>query len=279
MKMNYWNEKEIILLQENYGILDKEELFALFPGRSWSSILSQANKKNLHKRNSWTPKEDELLKSIYPNIPVKEVCTIISNRTYDGIIHRAQKLKLNSYDHPIWTDEQKQYLISHWEQYPDVIIAQNINKTKNAVKRMRNLLGFHRQNKDQRTYENISKYIRGNIYDWKKESMESCGFKCVITGSKIFDIHHLYPVNKMINNIFETNNIAWKSFTEYTQEELDLIMSLFIDEQSKHPLGVCVDKNIHMLFHHLYGQYNTTEAQWNQFKEDYINGLYKDIVA
>ena len=125
-------------------------------------------------------------------------------------------------------------------------------------------MGFHRQDKSQKTYENITKYIRGNIYDWKKASMEACSYKCVITGSKDFDIHHLYPVNKMINNIFDINQIPWKPFKEYSQSELDNIMSLFIEEQAKHPLGVCVESSIHLLFHHLYGQYNTTEEQWDQ---------------
>ena len=214
---------------------------------------------------------------------MKEVLKIFSTRTKDGIIHRAQKLNLNSFDHPIWTDEQKEYLKTNWELYPDIKLAEDLHKTKNAVKRMRNILGLHRQIKNQNGYENLNKYIRGNIYQWKIDSMKSCNYKCVITGEKVFEIHHLYPVSKMLDNIIKENNIEIKEFQCYTKDELDNILQLFLIEQSKYPLGKCVSPSIHALFHSLYGKFNVTIKQWNQFKIDYKNGLYdnykKNIVA
>ena len=274
IKVNKWTNEEVEILKSNYTNKSKEELMILLPHRSWSSILTKANKLSINKRNYWTPEEDDLLSSIYSNISFQEVLNIFPYRTRDGIIHRAQKLELNSLDHPIWKKKKKEYLVKNWESLPDEVIAMNINKTKFAVKRMRNLLGFHRQDKTQNTYENISKFIRGNIYEWKKKSMMECEYKCVITGDKNFEIHHLYPVNKIINDIYKKYNIPWKKFEEYMNDELQKILSLFIKEQDRYPLGVCVRKDIHQLFHHLYGQYNTTEEQWNQFKKDYEKGLY-----
>lgn len=282
-KLNYWSEEDIELLRSNFPILEKDELLQLFPTRSWSSILSKANKLDIHKRLLWSSNEDELLKKIYDKVPMNEVIKMFPNRTKEGIIHRAQKLELNSFDHPIWTNEQKEYLKEKWELYPDIKLAEDLHKTKNAIKRMRNLLGLHRQDKSQRTYENISKYIRGNIYQWKLDSMENCNYKCVLTGSKDFEIHHLYPVNKIINNIMIQNNIELKAFNDYTEKELNTILDLFLIEQSKYPLGECIRKDLHILFHSLYGQYNANIEQWEQFKKDYKNGLYdnykKDIVA
>ena len=54
--------------------------------------------------------------------------------------------------------------------------------------------------------------------------------------------------------------------------------NLFINEQNKYPLGVCVSKDIHVLFHSLYGQYNNTPEQWYQFEKDYKNGLYDNYI-
>lgn len=271
---NKWTDEDIELLRLYYPVMGKEELLQLFQHRTWSSILTKANKLEIRKRNSWTDEEDMLLSSIYANVPFNEVVMIMKGRTRDGIIHRAQKLGLNSFDHPIWTDWQKQYVSEHWETMPDEIIGMNIGKTKNAVKRMRNLMGLHRQDKTQRTYDNLAKYIRGNIYEWKKNSMKSCNYQCVITGEKNYEIHHLYPVNKLINDIYTANHFVWKPFEEYSENELQTILACFVSEQDKYPLGVCVRKDIHQLFHHLYGQYNTTEIQWKQFQRDYMNGLY-----
>ena len=138
--------------------------------------------------------------------------------------------------------------------------------------------------KSKKTYENITKYIRGNIYEWKSNSMKACNYECVLTKSKEFEIHHLYRVNKIVNDIFNKYNLEYKEFNEYTENELNNILQLFVLEQSKYPLGECIRKDLHVLFHSLYGQYNTTEEQWIQFKNDYTNGVYNnrikmDIVA
>ena len=271
-------------MKKYYSSLSKDELLEMLPNRTWSSVLTKANKININKRCMWTNEEDNLLIAIYENTDINEVVKKFSNRDKNSIVKRAMKLGLNSYNHPIWTKEDELYIINNWQLLPDEIIAQNIGKTKNAVKRKRNLLGLHRQDKSKKTYENITKYIRGNIYEWKSNSMKACNYECVLTKSKEFEIHHLYPVNKIVNDIFNKYNLEYKEFNEYTENELNNILQLFVLEQSKYPLGECIRKDLHMLFHSLYGQYNTTEEQWIQFKNDYTNGVYNnrikmDIVA
>ena len=285
MKQNRWSDLEIQLLKDNYDSTSKEEMLELLAPRSWSSILTKANKLGINKRLNWTDSEDKLLKNTYSTTDINEVVRLFPDRTKHSIIARAIKLELNSFDHPIWTDEQVQYIIDNWQILPDEIIGRNINKTKNAVKRKRNLLGLHRQQKGCcYNYENISKYIRGQIWDWKKKSMENCEYKCVITGSKDFEIHHIYPVNKIIKDIYEKYNIEYKDYEDYSKEELSKIVTLFCIEQNTHPLGECIRKDLHKLFHELYGQYNTTYEQWERFKLDIKKGVYDnhikiDIVA
>lgn len=285
MKSNKWTKNEIEILTNNYGNLSKEELMQLIPSRTWSSILTKANKLGINKRYLWTEQEDILLKNNYSTMDINEVLKMFPNRPKHSLIARAIKLGLNSYNHPIWTYEQIEYIKNNWEILPDEIIAKNINKTKNAVKRKRNLLGLHRQQvKSPYNYENIAKYIRGQIWYWKKESMENCEYKCVITGSKEFEIHHIYPVNKILKDVYDKYKIEYKEFNDYTEEELSKIVSLFCTEQDLHPLGECIRKDLHKLFHELYGQYNTTQEQWEYFKNDIRKGVYNnhikiDIVA
>lgn len=285
MKQNRWTQSEIELLINNYDKVSKNDLLKILAPRSWSSILSKANKLGINKRYMWTTDEDELLISIYPIMDINEVVRQLPNRNKNSIIKRAMKLNINSYNHIVWTNEQIEYIKANWEIMPDEIIARNINKTKNAVKRQRNLLGLHRQERNQiYNYENISKYIRGQIWYWKKESMEKCNYKCVITGSKDFEIHHIYPVNKILRDVYSKYNIPYKDFKDYSKEELSNIVSLFCIEQDKHPLGECIRKDLHKLFHELYGQYEITYKQWEQFKSDIKKGVYDnhikiDIVA
>ena len=57
-----------------------------------------------------------------------------------------------------------------------------------------------------------------------------------------------------------------ENFCDYTDEELEYIKECFLNEQEKHPYGVCIHPKIHHLFHKLYGQ-KTTDSQWNDFCE------------
>ena len=108
--------------------------------------------------------------------------------------------------------------------------------------------------------------------------MKSCSYKCVITGSKDFEIHHLYGVSNIISDIMRMypkyKNIR---FDELTDIDLDFLTNKFIEYQSQYPLGECVRKDIHVLFHSLYGQYYNTPEQWYRFKTDYQKGVYDNI--
>ena len=72
-------------------------------------------------------------------------------------------------------------------------------------------------------------------------------------------------------------NLQNKNFQDYTQNELDYILKLFLEEQNKHPLGVCIRKDIHDLYHTIYGKITNNEEQWNKFIKEYREGIYSDI--
>lgn len=98
--------------------------------------------------------------------------------------------------------------------------------------------------------------------------MKNCNYKCVITGERFDDIHHLYGLNLILNEALDELGIDVKTdINDYTQEELDNILFTFRKIQSKYPLGICLTKEIHKKFHEIYGFGNNTEAQWNEFKK------------
>lgn len=109
--------------------------------------------------------------------------------------------------------------------------------------------------------------------------MKECNYKCIFTGSKRFQIHHLYGVSNILNDIMTENNFPiYDNFSEYSDEELNEILNAFIIKQNKYPLGVCIEKDIHVLFHSLYGQYYNTPKQWYQFEKDFKAGIYDKLL-
>jgi len=117
-------------------------------------------------------------------------------------------------------------------------------------------------------------YLRDYIVEWKKNSMASCNYKCAITGEKFDDIHHLYSYNKILKEIIDECNLPiYTEISEYTKEELDLLKLKNIEIHGRHPLGVCLCKEVHKIYHNLYGDDNTPE-QFEEFKVRYNNGEF-----
>lgn len=125
------------------------------------------------------------------------------NKNRNSIIKQAMNLNITSFDKNIWTFEDDQYIKNNWELQPDIIIAKNLHRTQKAVQARRLFLGIYRRDMDCLTYESLSKYIRGNIQKWKNDSMKNCNYACIFTGSKKFQIHHLYGVSNIIDDIMK----------------------------------------------------------------------------
>lgn len=273
---NLWTDDEIEILMKYYSQgVDCVKLY--LPNRTYDAICTKAERLGLKTREFWSDKEKELLKNIYHLYPIEEVLKYFPNRNKNSIIHQAMKLDLQSYDYNPWEKYEDDYIIKNYKNKPDLIIGEELHRTQRAVRARRLYLGLHRREMSSLTYESLSKYIRGNIQQWKNDSMKNCNFQCVLTGSKDFHIHHLYSVSSMINNIMKNNNFKYyKNINDYTDNELKEILNAFINEQSNYPFGVCVRKDIHKFFHKLYGQYNNTPEQWEQFVNDYKTGIYNN---
>lgn len=290
MKYKYTDE-DIKFLRKYYPNGDWDKIHERFSQLTDIAIYRKVQKldiksNNLHRktfdisklRKTWTDKERKIIFENYENIPMKELLSLLPNRSVNSINSFARRYNLISYNYKtnnMWKMEEINYIKNNWKILPDKLIANNLKRTFRAVKAKREELGLYRQDMTSNSYPTLSKYLRGQNQEWKKLSMKNCNYQCVLTGSKNFEIHHLYGVSNIINDIMNKyHNYEKKNFSEYTENDLSFILQKFLEEQSKYPLGECVDEKIHVLFHSMYGQYYNTPEQWYKFKQDYLEGKY-----
>lgn len=127
----------------------------------------------------------------------------------------------------------------------------------------------------------LSNYLRQFLSDWKKESFKFCDYKCAISQEKSngkFEVHHLYSVNLIINDINTKLELEIKpKIQDYTEKELNSLSDLFIKENNK-ILGVVLSPAIHKLYHLVYGYGDNTPEQFEEFKQRYSNGEFDEIL-
>ena len=282
-KENYfWSKEDTQLLINCYGKMSSNELATLMNNRhSSKAINTKAIKMGLASSSPfWSNEENDIITKYYPTIPIDDVCKMLPKRTYDSIICHAQVLGLTSYRflNEKYTHEQKQFIRDNWQVMTDAEIADIIGKTPRGVMEQRNAMNLYRINKEYAGYENLAKLFRGHIQEWKTKSMEACNYKCIFTGDKCFIVHHIYGFNKILEEaLYEINKIIpiiSDDVKDYPKEELDIMIEIFTKIHNKYPLGVCVRKDIHDLFHRIYGSGGNTQEQWEVFKEKFLNGEY-----
>lgn len=108
---------------------------------------------------------------------------------------------------------------------------------------------------------------------WKKDSAKSCDYKCIITGERFDDIHHLHPLNLIIKEALENLNLNLFEFVrDYSEKDLKTIRLEIEELHKKYPLGVCLRKDVHRLFRKLYGYNDSTIEDFYEFKRKIHSG-------
>lgn len=112
-------------------------------------------------------------------------------------------------------------------------------------------------------------FLRDRIKEWKKESMENCQFKCIISNKNFDVIHHIHPFHKILEEVLEITKLPiYSEIDKYTSEELETLSELCIELHYKYGLGVCLTKEIHNEFHKIYGNRLFTEQDFYEFYKD-----------
>ena len=121
----------------------------------------------------------------------------------------------------------------------------------------------------------LHNYLRNNIEQWKRDSMLNCNYKCIITGNKFTDIHHLYSFHKILKETIKESKLQiYQNINDYTKKELQQLTDKCLEIHYRYPLGVCLSSEIHNLFHNLYSILDNTPEQFAEFKQRYLSGEF-----
>ena len=225
----------------------------------------------LTKSQYWTEDEMNIMNEKYSSLGAMGIMEFLPNKSYHAIIGKAVSMGLRC--DIFWTDNEKQYVIDNWESMSDAEMGEVLGRPSSGVMEQRHKLGLYYPVLDRKYYD-INDYIRHNNTDWKRRSIEYCNYKCILTGSSNFEIHHIYSFNLILKEAMQDNKWIDKDIKDYDEFELKNILNIFNEYQDKYPLGICISKNIHKLFHSIYGNRCNTIEQWDEFEQNYKNGLY-----
>lgn len=124
----------------------------------------------------------------------------------------------------------------------------------------------------------IYSYLRNHITEWKLESMLFCDNMCDITGDNSqLEVHHLHKsFSEIMDEVFEETHIEYKSeISDYSKDELSILIETCKELHSKYGLGVVLTRDLHFEFHKRYGRHNNTPEQYYEFKL-FITGERRD---
>jgi hypothetical protein len=126
----------------------------------------------------------------------------------------------------------------------------------------------------------LHNFMRYKINDWKRDSLKHYNYLCGITNQKSNNlvVHHMYGFNMILNETLEELNLdIRKEVSLYNKKELKEIEELLIVKHYKYGFGIPIISSIHDLYHKIYGRGNNTIEEFEIFKQDFINGKYKDL--
>lgn len=111
--------------------------------------------------------------------------------------------------------------------------------------------------------------LRSETKSWQKESMDFCGYHCVVTGGSFNNIHHTVAFRDIVDEAF--NNLGLKikeRVNDYSDTDFDLLKKEIHYLHNIYGYGACVCKDVHKLFHDTYGYTMFTPY-------DFLDFIYK----
>lgn len=140
----------------------------------------------------------------------------------------------------------------------------NLNKIQEPCEYCRN----------EKSLTELGKILRSSISSWRKKSEKSCDYKCVLTGSEKYDVHHLYSFKSIIKDSLEDLKV---DINNYSAKDIIEIKRLVINKHNE-LMGVCIHPTLHILFHQLHSKENNTQSQFEEFKSRYLNGEFDEML-
>lgn len=129
----------------------------------------------------------------------------------------------------------------------------------------------------------ISTHLRDLNKDWNNKCKQEANYTCQLTGKRGVKLrtHHLYAFSLIVLDAHNTYNIEVKQqVKDYTEEELKLLEDYVAEWHKDSSNAVVLSEEAHKLFHskELYGYNNNTPEQYEEFRQRYINGEFKELI-
>jgi len=122
----------------------------------------------------------------------------------------------------------------------------------------------------------LKAYLSKFIVQWKKDSMENSNYKCVISGKRFEDIHHVQSFNSLLKESLKELGFELKNtIGEYDGDQIALLINKLVEVHYRYPLGIPLTKKCHVKFHKIYGMGDNTPEQWNDFMDKIKSGKIK----
>lgn len=264
----YWDKEDEELFLARYPHYTNEELIENFyPNLTNKQMMDKAWRNN-------TGKTEET--RIRAN---KQKSPKLSEKLKGRVISEETKIKLSKTKKKMYAEG---ILVSHWvgrvvsDEEKKRTSERNKGKWKGDKNpRHINPLFGDNNGRWKGGVTNISTALRENIYDWKQASMSNCRYKCVLTGGEFDNIHHIIPFNNMVDEcINELNLKEFDNLGEYNDNDRNKLICLLREKHSKYGLGVCLNKDVHKLFHDQYGYTGFNREDFIDFATKYFNGEY-----
>jgi len=267
-----WSKEENEIFAERYPNYTNEELMEKFyPKETYKTLGDRANYRDIHKTQETKLRMNKIKSINFMGENAPNWGTHMSEET-------KKKLSIAKKGKYTGTDS-KIYGIKRSQEICDNLSRLNIERglwNGNLNPRHVDPLFGEENGRWKGGVKIVYEFLRGNIAQWKRDSMENCNYKCVLTDAPFDNIHHLYSFKRIVEEIFETLNLPiYQTMGEYTEEERGNMLNLLNDLHKEYGLGVCLSKEMHTLFHHTYGYFDNTPEQFLEFKQKYLDGEFK----
>lgn len=161
-------------------------------------------------------------------------------------------------------DAHIKFICKHHPNYIQSVSYHSLQKTKVPCEYCR----------QENSLSKINRKLRSSLSKWKKDSEKYCNYECILTGSKNYEVHHLYSFDAIIKESLSVLNLDVKD--KYSAEEIINIKKQVILLHDKYGLGVCIRKDLHTLLHKIYGKEIISDIQFKEFVEKYNNGEFNE---
>lgn len=273
----FWSEKDSNILIDNYKKMSYKEMsenniFSIH--RTVDEIKRRAIYIGVTSSREWSDEEIDILKNNYDKISIKELMVMLPNRTKVSILRKACSYDLKSkfYLTHMYSDEENEYIRNNYLFKSNEEISRELNRSVQGIAEHLLILDLHRPTEID-NYKTLKKYIRTRLIPWRDKIRELNNYTCSLTGIRTnIVVHHIRSFNLLFYEVIENLNFPiYDDISQYNQSQLDEFLNEFINVQENYKSYVCINEEIHKLFHKEYGYGDNTLEQWNEFVNKYYN--------